>query len=167
MNPRRKQRLTIISIIFVGVASVIGLMLYALSQNIDLFYTPHEIIKGKDDSGIKPQIGQRLRVGGMVKQGSVIRNSDNLKVSFIIYDNVDEITVEYEGLLPDLFREGQAIVANGSLISPQRVKASEVLAKHDENYTSPEIAEAIGKQHKKLEYSELQQAGSETAPLVN
>jgi len=161
MNPRRKKRLAIISTVFFGVAGVIGLVLYALSQNIDLFYTPHEIIKGKDDTGIKPQIGQRIRVGGMVKEGSVTRNSDNLKVSFVIYDNEDEITVQYEGLLPDLFREGQGIVANGSLVSPRRVKASEVLAKHDENYTSPEIAEAMGKQHKKLEYSEQQLAGAD------
>jgi len=161
MNPRRKKRLAIITTIFLGVAGVIGLVLYALSQNIDLFYTPHEIIKGKDDTGIKPQIGQRIRVGGMVKEGSVKRNSDNLKVSFVIYDNEDEITVEYEGLLPDLFREGQGIVANGSLASPRRVKASEVLAKHDENYTSPEIAEAMGKQHKKLEYSEQQLSGTQ------
>ena len=161
MNPRRKKRLAVISTIVFGVAAVVGLVLYALSQNIDLFYTPHEIIQGKDDSGIKPQIGQRIRVGGMVKKGSVKRNGDNLKVSFIIYDNHDEITVDYEGLLPDLFREGQGIVANGALISPRRVKASEVLAKHDENYTSPEIAEAMGKQrHKKPEYSQQQLDGS-------
>uniref|UniRef100_A0A6A7GBS6 Cytochrome c biogenesis protein CcmE n=1 Tax=Hirondellea gigas TaxID=1518452 RepID=A0A6A7GBS6_9CRUS len=162
MNPRRKKRLAIISTIVFGVAAVIGLILYALSQNIDLFYTPHEIINGKQDSGIKPQIGQRIRVGGMVKKGSVKRNGENLKVSFVIYDNFDEITVEYEGLLPDLFREGQAIVANGTLISPRRVKASEVLAKHDENYTSPEIAEAMGKQkHEKPKYSQQQIAGSQ------
>ncbi|MDP2562631.1 cytochrome c maturation protein CcmE [Psychrobium sp. 1_MG-2023] len=156
MNPRRKKRLAIITTIFVGVASVIGLVLYALSQNIDLFFTPHEIVSGKDDTGIKPQIGQRIRVGGMVKEGSVQRNSENLKISFMIYDNADEVTVTYEGLLPDLFREGQGIVANGVLVAPRVVKATEVLAKHDENYISPEIAEAMGKQHKKPEYTEEQ-----------
>jgi len=157
MNPRRKQRLAIISIVFFGIASVIGLVLFALSQNIDLFYTPHEITQGKDDSGIKPQIGQRIRVGGMVKPGSVKRNDKDLKVSFVIYDLEDEITVQYEVLLPDLFREGQGIVANGALISPRLVVASEVLAKHDEEYTSPEIAEAMGKgKHQKPAYSEEQ-----------
>ena len=156
MNPRRKKRLAIITTVFLGVAGVISLVLYALSQNIDLFYTPHEITTGKDDTGLKPHIGQRIRVGGMVKIGSVQRNNDDLKVSFVIYDNADEVTVTYEGLLPDLFREGQGIVANGTLISPRVVQASEVLAKHDENYLSPEIAEAMGKQHTKPEYSEEQ-----------
>lgn len=125
------------------------------------FYTPHEIVSGKDDSGIKPQIGQRIRVGGMAKQGSVKRNSNNLKVSFVLYDNEGEVTVEYEGLLPDLFREGQGIVANGSLVSSHLAQASEVLAKHDENYTSPEIAEAMVKQkHEKPQYTEQQLSGS-------
>jgi len=164
MNPRRKQRLAIISVIFVGIAGVVGLVLFALSQNIDLFYTPHEIIQGKDDSGIKPQIGQRIRVGGMVKIGSVKRNEKDLKVSFVIYDLQDEITVQYEGLLPDLFREGQGIVANGALMSPRLVIASEVLAKHDEEYTSPEIAEAMGKgKHEKPTYTEQQISGSNKA----
>jgi len=161
MNPRRKKRLAIISVIFVGVAGVVGLVLFALSQNIDLFYTPHEVTQGKDDTGLKPQIGQRIRVGGMVKIGTVIRNSENLKVSFVIYDLQDEITVQYEGLLPDLFREGQGIVANGSLASPRLVIATEVLAKHDEEYTSPEIAEAMGKaKHQKPAYTEQQMSGS-------
>jgi len=161
MNPRRKKRLAIISTIFFGVAAVVGLVLFALSQNIDLFYTPHEIVSGKADTGQKPQIGQRIRVGGMVKPGSVKRNGENLKVTFVIFDNQDEVTVEYEGLLPDLFREGQGIVANGALVSPRLVKASEVLAKHDEEYTSPEIAEAMGKgKHEKPTYTEEQLSGS-------
>lgn len=161
MNPRRKKRLAIILSIFIGIAAVISLVLYALSQNIDLFYTPHEIVHGKDDTGIKPQVGQRIRVGGMVMPGSVIRNSENLQVSFVIYDNQEQITVKYEGLLPDLFREGQGIVANGSLTSARLVTASEVLAKHDEEYTSPEIAEAMGKgKHKKPTYTEEQLSGS-------
>ena len=162
MNPRRKKRLAVISTVMFGVAAVVGLVLYALSQNIDLFYTPHEIVNGKEDTGMKPQIGQRIRVGGMVKEGSVKRNGENLKVTFVIYDNEEEVTVEYEGLLPDLFREGQGIVANGALVSPRLVKASEVLAKHDEEYTSPEIAEAMGKaKHEKPQYSEQQISGSE------
>lgn len=147
MNPRRKKRLTIISIIFVGFAAVVGLVLYSLSQNINLFYTPHEIIGGKEDTGLKPVIGQRLRIGGMVKEGSVVKNNENLEVSFVVFDNTHEITVTYEGLLPDLFREGQGIVANGVLAKNNIIVATEVLAKHDENYVAPEIADAMKKQH--------------------
>ena len=147
MNPRRKQRLAIVCSIILGAGGIIGLVLYALSQNIDLFYMPHEVVHGKDDNKVKPFIGQRIKVGGMVKVGSVKRNNDDLKVSFVIFDKTEEITVTYEGLLPDLFREGPAIVANGNLVSPRVVKASEVLAKHDEQYTSPEIAEAMKKQY--------------------
>jgi len=151
MNPRRKKRLTIISIIFVGFAAVVGLVLYSLSQNINLFYTPHEIIGGKEDTGLKPVIGQRLRIGGMVKEGSLVKNSENLEVSFIVFDATHEVTVTYEGLLPDLFREGQGIVANGVLAEGNVVVATEVLAKHDENYVAPEIADAMKKQHQKAE----------------
>lgn len=147
MNPRRKKRLTIISIIFVGFAAVVGLVLYSLSQNINLFYTPHEIIGGKEDTGLKPVVGQRLRIGGMVKEGSVVKNNQNLAVSFVVFDNTHEVTVTYEGLLPDLFREGQGIVANGVLAQDNIVVATEVLAKHDENYIAPEIADAMKKQH--------------------
>lgn len=151
MNPRRKKRLTIISIIFCGFAAVVGLVLYSLSQNINLFYTPHEIIGGKEDTGIKPIIGQRLRIGGMVKKGSVIKNNQNLHVSFVVFDATHEVTVKYEGLLPDLFREGQGIVANGVLAKNNIIMATEVLAKHDENYVAPEIADAMKKQHQKAE----------------
>jgi len=147
MNPRRKKRLTIITIILCGFTAVVGLVLYSLSKNINLFYTPHEIIGGKEDTGLKPIIGQRLRIGGMVKVGSVIKNNENLHVSFVVFDNTHEVTVTYEGLLPDLFREGQGIVANGILAENNVITATEVLAKHDENYIAPEIAEAMKKQH--------------------
>lgn len=169
MNPRRKKRLTIVASILIGIAVVAGLVLYALSQNIDLFYTPSEITQGKKDSGIKPSIGQRIRIGGLVVPNSVKRDPDNLKVSFklsdmkmpIIFDESDPmISVYYEGILPDLFREGQGIVANGSLMRGEdgelRIEASEVLAKHDENYMPAELADAAGKDYKKLEYSEKQ-----------
>lgn len=169
MNPRRKKRLTIVASILIGIAVVAGLVLYALSQNIDLFYTPSEITQGKKDSGIKPSIGQRIRIGGLVVPSSVKRDPDNLKVSFrlsdmkmpIIFDDSDPmITVYYEGILPDLFREGQGIVANGTLTrgpaGELHVEASEVLAKHDENYMPAELADAAGKDYKKIEYSEKQ-----------
>ncbi|MEY8213004.1 MAG: cytochrome c maturation protein CcmE [Colwellia sp.] len=169
MNPRRKKRLTIVASVVIGIGVVAGLVLYALSQNIDLFYTPSEITQGKKDSGIKPIVGQRIRIGGLVVPNTVKRDPDNLKVSFklsdmkmpIIFDENDPmITVYYEGILPDLFREGQGIVANGTLTREPsgnlHIEASEVLAKHDENYMPAELADAAGKDYKKLEYSEKQ-----------
>ena len=113
MNPRRKQRLAVVGIIGFLIVSAIGLMLYALNDSIDLFYTPSEIIEGKN--GQKPQIGQRLRIGGMVVPGSVSRDSESLAVSFDLIDTGPTVTVTYTGILPDLFREGQGIVATGVL----------------------------------------------------
>lgn len=172
MNPRRKKRLTIVASILIGIAVVAGLVLYALSQNIDLFYTPSEITQGKKDSGIKPSIGQRIRIGGLVVPESVKRDPENLKMSFrlsdmkmpIVFDKNDPMTtVYYEGILPDLFREGQGIVANGTLVKGPsgelHIEASEVLAKHDENYMPAELADAAGKDYKKLEYSDKQLEG--------
>lgn len=169
MNPRRKKRLTIVASILIGLGIVAGLVLYALSQNIDLFYTPSEITQGKKDSGIKPSVGQRIRIGGLVVPDSVKRDPDNLKVTFklsdmkmpIVFDASDPmISVYYEGILPDLFREGQGIVANGTLTRDSfgslHIEASEVLAKHDENYMPAELADAAGKDYKKLEYSDKQ-----------
>ncbi|NMP15842.1 MULTISPECIES: cytochrome c maturation protein CcmE [unclassified Thalassotalea] len=153
MNPRRKKRLTIISSILAGVAIVAGLSLYALSTNIDLFFTPSEIVNGKDDTGEKPVVGQRIRVGGLVVAGTVNRDSESLKVQFKLIDTGPMITVKYDGILPDLFREGQGIVAQGTLIEPTVLEASEVLAKHDEEYMPKEIAEKVGKHHQKPTYN--------------
>ncbi len=143
MNPRRKQRLTWVAVLVLGVSIATGLMLYALSQSIDLFYTPSELVEGKGEEKQKPQVGQRMRVGGMVVEGSVERNHETLEVSFKITDIGPEVTVLYQGILPDLFREGQGIVAQGELIEPTVLKASEVLAKHDEEYMPPELAEQM------------------------
>ncbi|MCU7554888.1 cytochrome c maturation protein CcmE [Alteromonas sp. ASW11-19] len=141
MNPRRKQRLAVVGTVAVLVAGAIGLMLYALNDSIDLFYTPSEIIEGKN--GQKPQIGQRLRIGGMVVPGTVSRDSESLAVSFDLVDTGPPVTVTYSGILPDLFREGQGIVATGVLVSQNAIKAQEVLAKHDEEYMPPELAEKM------------------------
>jgi cytochrome c-type biogenesis protein CcmE len=169
MNPRRKKRLAIVGSVLIGISVVAGLVLYALSQNIDLFYTPSEITAGKKETGLKPVLGQRIRIGGLVVPGSVKRDPDSLKVSFELSDmvmpivfNEDDpvVTVYYEGILPDLFREGQGIVANGSLADHPptglSIEASEVLAKHDENYMPAELAEAAGKKHEKAGYSQKQ-----------
>ncbi|RBW47438.1 cytochrome c maturation protein CcmE [Psychromonas sp. B3M02] len=144
MNPRRKKRLLITSSLILGLSLAMGLTLFALQQNIDLFYTPNEILKGKNETGVKPEIGQRLRVGGMVLTGSVKRDPDSLKVSFDLVDNkAGQVTVFFDGILPDLFREGQGIVAQGTLKSINSIEAFEVLAKHDEEYMPPEVADAV------------------------
>ncbi|REL31776.1 cytochrome c maturation protein CcmE [Thalassotalea euphylliae] len=162
MNPRRKKRLTIVVAVLSGLGVVAGLILYALSQNIDLFYKPSEIHYGKEDTGLKAQIGQRLRVGGLVVPETVNRDPDSLKVTFRLADmkmpisfdaNDPMITVKYDGILPDLFREGQGIVANGVLTDGFIIQASEVLAKHDENYMPKELADAAGTMHQKPSYS--------------
>lgn len=150
MNPRRQKRLMAVSAIVLVVGAAIGLMLYALNQNIDLFYTPSEIIEGKE--GSVPNIGQRLRIGGMVVPGTVERDQDTLAVSFDLVDTGPAVTVSYNGILPDLFREGQGIVATGVLTKTNHIDAHEVLAKHDEEYMPPELAEKMkGIKHVKPE----------------
>ncbi|NQZ91432.1 MAG: cytochrome c maturation protein CcmE [Moritella sp.] len=154
MNPRRKKRLSIALVIIIGLGSVTGLVLYALKQNIDLFYTPTQLIEGIGEDKVKPEIGQRLRIGGLVMPGTVKRNLEDLKVRFVLSDDGGGlVTLEYEGILPDLFREGQGIVAQGVLKSANVITATEVLAKHDEEYMPSEVAEAIkGIKHMKPEY---------------
>lgn len=159
MNPRRKKRLGIVLAIFIGISATIGLMVYALNQNMDLFYTPTELVNGKPD-GTKPEVGQRLRIGGMVAIGSVKRDSESLQVSFELHDVGPMVTIIYNGILPDLFREGQGIVAQGVLVDATTVEAFEVLAKHDEEYMPSEVAEAMKKTHTPMEYSEQQKEGS-------
>ncbi len=155
MNPRRKSRLKVVVSVIFGFAVAAGLTLYALSQNIDLFYTPSEIIYGKnEDPKTKPEVGQRIRVGGMVVEDSVKRDDKTLKVSFELNDIGPAIQVEYEGILPDLFREGQGIVAQGVLIEPTKLRATEVLAKHDENYMPPELGDQMKKRHQGMGVSE-------------
>ncbi|MCU4675787.1 cytochrome c maturation protein CcmE [Catenovulum sp. 2E275] len=154
MNPRRQKRLYTALVLVAGLAITIGLVLYALKENIDLFYTPNEIVNGKKETGVKPQVGQRLRIGGMVVEGSVKRLGEGLKVQFELADAASKqnIVIVYDGILPDLFREGQGIVANGYLTSATTIEAFEVLAKHDEEYMPPDLAEAMkGIKHVKPE----------------
>ncbi len=150
MNPRRKKRLTVVLFLILGLGTVAGLVLYSLGNSIDIFYKPSEIHLGLDRTGVKPQQGQRLRIGGIVVPGSVRRDPESLDVQFdlvdmrtplVFSDDDKTVTVKYKGILPDLFREKQGIVANGELVSDNVIVASEVLAKHDENYMPAEIAE--------------------------
>lgn len=143
MQPRRQKRLVAVLLVIGLLTAAVGSMLYALQQNIDLFYTPSQLVEGLGKDKIKPVVGQRLRIGGMVVAGSVKRDPDSLKVSFDLVDTGPLVRVTYEGILPDLFREGQGIVAQGTLIDATTIAATEVLAKHDEEYMPPEVAEAL------------------------
>ncbi|QFU24866.1 cytochrome c maturation protein CcmE [Shewanella eurypsychrophilus] len=160
MNARRKKRLALVVALIGGVAAIASLLLYALNSNLNLFYTPTEIVHGKKDTGVLPEVGQRIRVGGMVTIGSMVRDPDSLHVEFAVHDSLGgEVIVTYDDLLPDLFREGQGIVAQGVLIEGGKLQATEVLAKHDENYMPPEVAEAMGQTHEKLDYNTEQKSG--------
>lgn len=136
MNPVRKKRLIIVLAILFGVVATVSIGLVALQENINLFYTPDQIVKGEAPKNI------RIRAGGLVKVGSVQRE-DDLNVRFVVTDGKGDVTIRYKGILPDLFREGQGIVALGELQQDGSLQASEVLAKHDEKYMPPEVTHAL------------------------
>jgi cytochrome c-type biogenesis protein CcmE len=136
----RKQRLILVVFIVAGVSAAVGLAMYALSQNINLFFSPAQVVEGEAPAD------QRIRLGGMVIAGSVKRTADSLQVKFDLTDYKGIVTVVYEGILPDLFREGQGIVATGKLDGARVFQAEEVLAKHDEKYMPPEVQRALDKQ---------------------
>jgi cytochrome c-type biogenesis protein CcmE len=139
MNHIHKRRIYIIVLLAVGLGLAAGLILYALKQNINVFVTPSQILS----SHLSPDY--HFRLGGMVKKDSVIRDKKSLNVSFIVTDLKSEITVFYTGGLPDLFREGKGVVAEGHLDQQQHFIATQVLAKHDENYMPKNVAEMLKK----------------------
>ena len=141
MTPKRKKRMMLIGLMLVGVAVAAGFALQAFNENLMFFYTPSEVVAGEAPTG------HMIRVGGLVTDGSVQRQSDGLTVQFDVTDNDQTITVQYTGILPDLFREGQGIVAHGRLQQDRLFVAEEVLAKHDENYMPPEVADALKATH--------------------
>ena len=134
MTPARKKRLALIVLMVAGVSVGVGFALNSLNQNIMFFLTPSEVLAGEAPRD------RLFRVGGMVVDGSVARPGDGLTVHFDLTDNERQVTVRYTGILPDLFREGQGIIANGRLDENGEIVAEEVLAKHDENYMPPELA---------------------------
>ncbi len=136
---RKAKRLTLIfgALAVLGLAA--GLIMFALRDNIVFFYTPTQLAEKH------PGPGARLRIGGLVKQGSLVKG-ESRDVSFVITDNEKELATTYTGLLPDLFREGQGVVADGVLGSDGKFRADSVLAKHDERYMPRDIAEALKKQ---------------------
>lgn len=140
-NKVRQQRLIVLSVVVLLIGSAVSLALYSLRQNINLFYTPTQVLAGE------VPLKQGFRIGGMVVKKSVHREADGLTVDFKLTDTAQTVNVQYRGVLPDLFREGQGVVAEGSLINANTFRAERVLAKHDENYMPPEVSYAVKKAH--------------------
>ncbi len=141
MTPTRKKRLYLVLLILIGIATATGLAINAFNENLMFFYSPSEVAAGKAPTD------HTFRVGGLVTNGSVQRQQDGLTVRFDLTDNAKTVTVEYTGILPDLFREGQGIVSMGRLRHDGVFVADEVLAKHDENYMPPEVADTLKTAH--------------------
>jgi len=134
----RQQKLAIVLFIIFGSALAISLVLYALKEGINVFYTPTEISEGSVPDG------QSFRIGGMVKMGSVIKQGlDGAEVNFLTTDFCNDVLVSFSGPLPDLFREGQGVVADGALDDQGVFQATQILAKHDENYMSAEVKASL------------------------
>ena len=137
MTPTRKRRLIALLLILAGVGIASTVAFYSLQENLLYFQSPSDLAM----QPIPP--GRQFRLGGLVKPGSVTRAQDGLGTRFVVTDGPKEVEVEYVGILPDLFREGQGVIARGALDGNGLFEASEVLAKHDENYMPPEVAEAL------------------------
>jgi cytochrome c-type biogenesis protein CcmE len=142
MKPQRRNRLMLVVFLVAATGTGVGLSLMALNENINLFFSPADIVAGNAPTDTL------IRAGGMVVAGSVKRSQTDLKVSFVVSDMKDSaFTVHYEGILPDLFREGQGVVARGTLREDGDFVAGEVLAKHDEEYMPPEVADVLAEAH--------------------
>ena len=137
MNPIRKQRLYALIAILIGSLLATWLVVSALSENMNLFYSPTEIKNAKLDEVTL------IRAGGMVKEDSIIKDTRTLNVTFTVTDYQNDLEINYEGILPDLFAENAGVVVRGNLKKDGTFKAIEVLAKHDENYMPPEVAKLI------------------------
>ena len=137
MNPIRKQRLYALIAILIGSLLATWLVVSALSENMNLFYSPTEIKQANLDQGTL------IRAGGMVKAGSIIKSKDSLDVSFTVTDYQNDLLIKYKGILPDLFAEDAGVVVRGNLTPEGDFLAIEVLAKHDENYMPPEVAKLL------------------------
>ncbi|HEY5646316.1 MAG TPA: cytochrome c maturation protein CcmE [Pseudomonadales bacterium] len=136
MNPKRRTRLIAVLFLVAGAGISVALVLLALNENINMFYPPEAVVSGE------APVGTQIRAGGMVADGSVLRDPGGLDVSFVLSDYAgSEFQVRYSGILPDLFREGQGVIVQGQLTEAGHFQAAQVLAKHDENYMPPELAD--------------------------
>ena len=139
MRVIKQKRLTLILLMVAGISIAVFFGLRAFNDNLMFFFSATDVVEGKAPKD------HLFRLGGMVVKGSVVRQPSGLTVRFVLTDMAKEVTVEYTGILPDLFREGQGIVANGKLDANGVFIAQEVLAKHDENYMPPEVAASMKK----------------------
>ncbi|SFS12327.1 cytochrome c-type biogenesis protein CcmE [Dyella sp. OK004] len=151
MNPTRKRRLTIVLLVIAAATVAIGLTVFALQQNMNYLFTPSQVQSGEATTY------KTFRLGGMVKAGSIQRGSDSLKVTFTVIDASGAMPVEYTGILPDLFRDNQSVIATGHMDNARFI-ATEVLAKHDETYMPKELKDAMAKAHegKKVDGAAMQ-----------
>lgn len=140
MNRHRRQRLLLIGFALLILSIGLGFVLFALKQNINLFYTPSQLVQGE------VPLDRTVRLGGLVPKGSVHHAEKSLQVTFAVTDLTKTVTVIYEGILPDLFREGQGVVVQGQWTAKNIFIANEVLAKHDEKYMPPQVAASLGAQ---------------------
>lgn len=136
MTPRRKRLLAVLAIV-AGVGAATALAMLAFQDNLLYFYNPTQVVAGEAPRE------RTFRIGGLVTQGSLQKTEGTLKIRFMVTDYKESIPVNYEGLLPDLFREGQGVIAHGRLADNGEFVADEVLAKHDENYMPPEVADSL------------------------
>ncbi len=148
MTPTRKKRLILILMVALGVSIAVAIFLTAFKENIMFFKSPTEVAAQDYPNN------RSFRLGGMVKDGSMLRIPDSLKVQFTVTDFAADVQVQYEGILPDLFREGQGVVTIGRMTEGDLFVAEEVLAKHDENYMPPEVADALEAAKQKTEGTE-------------
>jgi cytochrome c-type biogenesis protein CcmE len=139
----RQRRMMLVGLILLGVGGAVAFALTAFQENLLYFYTPADVSAGK------APVDKSFRLGGMVPKGSFQRPPGSLEASFVLTDYASNVTVKYSGVLPDLFREGQGVVARGRLGSDGIFVAEEVLAKHDENYMPPDVADALSKNNDK------------------
>ena len=137
MHRARKQRLVLVCLVVLLSSAAIGLVAFALRDNINLFYPPSDVVAGKAPAD------RSIRLGGMVVEGSIERSNTDLETIFWVTDYAASVAVRYSGILPDLFAEGEGVVAEGTLDEQGVLNATQVLAKHDENYMPPEVAAAL------------------------
>lgn len=142
LTPRRR-RMLLVGLIVLGVSAAAAFALTAFQDNLLYYYPPSDVAAGKAPAD------RVFRLGGMVEEGSLKRETGSMEVRFVVTDFEKDVTVSYSGVLPDLFREGQGVIARGQLGAGGVFVAHEVLAKHDENYMPPQVAESLRKQHAK------------------
>lgn len=155
MNPTRKRRLIIVALVVAAAAVATGMIVLALQNNMNYLLTPSQVEAGKASDY------KTFRLGGMVKGGSIQRSDSSLKVTFTVVDAGGAMPVEYTGILPDLFRDNQSVIASGHM-DGARFVATEVLAKHDETYMPKELKDAMAKAHANKKIAEA--AAKDTAP---